>query len=125
MLVGLSALSLPWLEKGNLLLGVLLLIAFGSLGLFPCYYSFSQELSVRHQGKISGTLGAFAWLTSSPCHKLFGWYVDFCKGYGVSPETAYNTGFVVAGLCPLAGLVALLWLWNTRAAVRADDARGF
>jgi ACS family hexuronate transporter-like MFS transporter len=125
LLVGLAALSLPWLQKGNLLLGVLLLLAFGSLGLFPCYYSFSQELSVRHQGKISGTLGAFAWLTSSPCHKLFGWYVDACKSHGITLETAYNTGFVVAGLFPLLGLIALLCLWNTRASVRADDARGF
>src|SRR5438045_5525561 len=43
-----------FLPKGPLLLGVLLVVAGGTLGLFPCYYSFTQDLGKQHVGKISG-----------------------------------------------------------------------
>jgi MFS transporter, ACS family, hexuronate transporter len=72
---------IPWLPAGLGLKTVLMMVAFGSLGLFPCYYSFSQELSVRHQGKVSGLLGTIAWVTSSPLHKYFGRWVDQTKSY--------------------------------------------
>lgn len=119
VLVGASALALPWLPKGYPLLGVLLLIAFGSLGLFPCYYSFSQEISVQHQGKITGTLGAFAWLVSSPCQSLLGWYVDTHESNGHKP---YDIGFMIAGLCPLVGLMTMQLLWHRGSSKQSDHA---
>jgi ACS family hexuronate transporter-like MFS transporter len=60
----LSAAIVPaaFLPQGWLLLGALLLVGFGSLGLFPIYYSLNQELSAKHQGKVGGTLGFSTWV---------------------------------------------------------------
>lgn len=85
------------------LYGVLLIVAAGSLGLFPCYYSLSQETSERHMGKTTGLLGALAWLVSSPMQKEFGRVVD---------EThSFDAGLAWAGLAPLAALVVLFIAW--------------
>ena len=85
------------------LYGVLLIVAAGSLGLFPCYYSLSQETSERHMGKTTGLLGALAWLVSSPMQKAFGRVVD---------EThSFDKGLAWAGLAPLIALVALVIVW--------------
>ncbi|KAF0177817.1 MAG: putative hexuronate transporter [Limisphaerales bacterium] len=99
-LTGLAAV----LPRGWALLGVLLVVAAASLGLFPCYYSFSQELSTKHQGKVTGILGTVAWATSSPCQKFFGRLAD--------QTGSFNEGIALAGLTPLIGYVALMLLWH-------------
>jgi ACS family hexuronate transporter-like MFS transporter len=94
---------IPWLPQGPWLLLVLFVVGAGALGLFPCYYSFSQELTRTHQGKVSGVLGTFAWVTASPLHPLFGRWVD--------TSGSYDQGMAFASLAPLVALFALLTLW--------------
>lgn len=103
LLTSLTALA-AHLPRGWGLLGVLLVVAAASLGLFPCYYSFSQELSTRHQGKVTGILGTVAWAVSSPCQKFFGRLAD--------QTGSFNEGIALAGLTPLIGFVALVLLWK-------------
>ncbi len=95
------------------LYSVLLMVAAGSLGLFPCYYSLSQETSERHMGKTTGLLGAFAWLVSSPMQKEFGRVVD--------KTHSFNEGLAWAGLAPLIALVVLFVAWPRE--THAPDAR--
>lgn len=93
---------------------VLLLIAAGSLGLFPCYYSLSQDASHQHMGKTSGLLGALGWLTASPLQKVFGRVIDRTK--------SYDEGLAIIGLAPLAGILLLLILWPPWSAEVKQDA---
>ena len=100
------------LGRGPLLLGLLLVIGFAALGLFPIYYSFSQELTTRHQGKVTGALGCICWLSMYALHGVV--------GESVKATGSYSTGVALAGLAPLVGLAALLLLWR-RAPARTPD----
>lgn len=91
------------LPKGFLLLATLLIIGAATLGLFPCYYSFSQELNSKHIGKASGVLSAIGWLVSAPTHKWFGRLADQSK--------SYDLGIMLVGLAPLIGVLAMWLLW--------------
>ncbi len=91
------------LPAGWLLLGTLLAVAAGTLGVFPCYYSFTQELTVSHMGRVTGMLSFVGWLASAPVQKLFGRIVDATGSYDV------NMG--ILGWAPLAGLIAFVILW--------------
>lgn len=95
---------LPWMDKGWALLVVLLLIGAGSLSLFPCYYSFVQELSPAHVGRLTGILSLWVWGVTSPMHSVFGWIADRTK--------SYDAGLVAAGLAPWLGVLALWSLWK-------------
>jgi len=106
MLTSLS-LVIPFLGKGRLLLSILLLIGAGALALFPCYYSFVQELSPHHVGRLTGLLSMFVWGVTSPLHSLFGMLVDYSKNYDV--------GLVIAGLAPWIGVIAMATLWKRSA----------
>lgn len=106
MLTSLSLL-IPWLDRGWGLLGVLLIIGAGALALFPCYYSFVQELSAHHVGRLTGLLSMWVWAVTSPLHQLFGWIADTTK--------SYDQGLVIAGLAPWLGVIAMKWLWVKRA----------
>jgi ACS family hexuronate transporter-like MFS transporter len=90
--------------KGPLLLGLLLAVAFGALGIFPCYYAFSQELSVRNMGKVTGVLSFLSWVIPSPLQWLF--------GKTVKETHSYDLGIALVGWAPLASLVLFLLLWN-------------
>jgi MFS transporter, ACS family, hexuronate transporter len=101
MLTALSTVA-SYLPASPLLLGLLLLIGFGSLGLFPIYYSLTQELSARHQGKVTGTLSAITWVITSEMQYLVGRNID--------ATGSYATGIFAVGLAPLIAL-AVLWLF--------------
>jgi sugar phosphate permease len=102
------------LPLGVPLYAVLLIVAAGSLGLFPCYYSLSQDASLKHMGKTSGLLGALGWLVSSWLQKVFGRVVDETK--------SFDEGLAIVGLAPLLGILLLLVLWPPRFSRRNDPA---
>jgi ACS family hexuronate transporter-like MFS transporter len=93
------------LPPGPLLLALLLVIGFGALGVFPNYYSFSQELTVRHQGKVTGALGCCCWLAMAGLHELVGRLVTKTGG-------SYTTGVALAGLAPLVGFLVIGLFWG-------------
>ena len=100
-----SALTIgaAFLPKGILLLGMLLLIGAGALGVFPIYHAFTQDISPRHQGKITGIGGVAAWALS-PAHKLFGRLVD--------QTGSFDLGIAIAGCLPLAAFFVLWLFWK-------------
>lgn len=105
----LTAVIVPvsFLSKGPLLLGGLLIVAFGSLGLFPVYYSLNQEISAKHQGKVGGSLGFSTWLTLSFFHDWVGQRLE------ASPD-ARTAIFCVVGVAPLVAYGVLQVFWGTR-----------
>lgn len=109
----LAMLSIPaaFLPRGPLLLGTLLLVGFGSLGLFPIYYSLNQEISARNQGKVGGTLGFSTWLILFFLHPEIGRLVDAHPG--IRPYL-----FASVGLGPLVAFLVLMFLWGRRPTAR-------
>jgi len=110
----LSAMVIPaaFLPKGNpfldnLLLACLLLTGFGSLGLFPIYYSLNQEISARNQGKVGGSLAFSTWGMLYFFHNWVG------KTLEHTPE--WKPWIVTCiGLGPLVAFVVLLLFWGRR-----------
>jgi ACS family hexuronate transporter-like MFS transporter len=92
------------LPRGWLLLAVLLVIGFACLGLLPNYYSFSQELTIRHQGKLTGALSCICWMFMSLLQEVVG---DVVQRTG-----SYTEGVACAGLPPLFAVVVLLLFWG-------------
>lgn len=102
-LLCLAAIALPWLPQGWLLLALLLVIGAGALGVFPIYHAFTQDLSDRHQGKITGIAGVAAWAFSPLAQRLFGRYVDRTHSFDV--------GLALAGCLPMIACLLLLVAW--------------
>lgn len=106
----LTTLLIPILPNGWQLEGALLAVAFGALGLFPTYFALSQDISAKHQGKVSGTLGAAAHGSLALIVPLEGWVID---------RTSNDYGLVLSavGVAPLIALGFMLWLWPPRRAM--------
>src|SRR5262249_19227074 len=66
---------------GWILLGLFLVIGFGSLAQFPIYYSLSQEISVRKQGMVTGSLSFCTWMATGFMHMLVGRWLDLTKAW--------------------------------------------
>jgi len=113
VLTALTAVA-AFLPAGPVFLLLLLLVGAGSLGLFPCYYSFTQELSVKNQGKVAGTLSMIAWMTSF-LHPLYGRYIDETKNY--------DLGIALSGLPPIIAGAVLLFCWKRSIAPRAGELK--
>lgn len=94
------------LPAGWLLLGTLMLIGFGALGLFPLYFALSQELSSKHQGKVTGTLGCINAL-------LLAIMFPF-QGYLIDQTESFTPSLGVAGFAPVVALVVVYLFWQKR-----------
>ena len=105
-LLSAGSLLIPLLPKGWLLLGSLLCVAAGSLGVFPIYHAFTQDISVHHQGKVTGIAGVAAWAFSPPAQKFFGRIID--------RTGSFDAGLALAGCLPLIAFAALLLFWNKK-----------
>ena len=107
--VGMSLLALftvaaAFLPKGLPFLASLLIVGFGALGVFPCYYSFAQEVPARHVGKVNGLLAACAWFVTGRIQTLFGAIADHRK--------SYDLGVALAGFAPLLAIILFVVLWK-------------
>ncbi len=94
---------LPWLPPGWPLTVILLTVAFGAMGLFPTYFALSQELSLRHQGKVSGFLGASAHVSLALIYPVEGWLIGL--------SGSYDMVLAGIGLAPLLAWLAILRWW--------------
>lgn len=101
------------LPRGPLLLGVLLIIGFGSLGCFPCYYSLSQELTLRHQGKLTGILGGINWSAMA--------LLQWLAGRSIDATGSYTLGVAAAGFAPLIGWLGLVLFWKDNERVSVPE----
>ncbi|HVL11218.1 MAG TPA: MFS transporter [Gemmata sp.] len=100
-----SAAAAP-LVGGSAGVGLIILGGAGILGLHPCYYALAQELPARHMAFLSGLLAAAGWFVVGE--------VQTAMGRHIQATGSYDTGFLLAGLAPLAGLLALVVLWRSR-----------
>ncbi len=114
--LALVAFVVPFAPTGWPLTAAVLLFAFACLGLFPTYFALTQEVSARHQGKVSGTLGA--------CAHLFLSLVMYpIQGQVIQETGSYDVIFAAAGVFPLLAIGLLLWLWpREKGASREGEA---
>jgi len=105
----------PLLDKGWILLAVLLLAGAGALGVFPIYHAFTQDLSARHQGKITGLAGVVAWVLPAQAQKLFGSLADRTH--------SFDLGLVLAAFLPLLAALPLSWWWEKKEPAGSDEAK--
>ncbi|HMF14962.1 MAG TPA: MFS transporter, partial [Gemmataceae bacterium] len=103
-LLALLSFAVAYVEPGPILLVLLMLLGFGALGVFPVYYSLSQELTVKDQGRLTGTLGFTTWMASAIMHPAVGRWLDRTQDW--------STALALAGLPPILGLIVLLLFWG-------------
>ncbi len=115
LLTAMSCLA-AYLPASTMLLVLLLAVGFGSLGQFPTYYAFTQEISVRQMGKVTGIFSFVAWIAVAAVQGPIGRSID--------RTGSYFTTTLIAGLAPIAALLALLVLWREpkRVAVPIETA---
>lgn len=101
------------LPQGWPLLAILLCVAAGTLGVFPCYYSFTQEVTTQHMGRLTGMLSFIGWVASSPTQKAFGYVVD--------KTGSYDINIAILGWAPLVGLIGFLVLWPKHKATQENE----
>jgi ACS family hexuronate transporter-like MFS transporter len=105
----------PFLPKGWALLAVLLLSGAGALGVFPIYHAFTQDLSARHQGKITGFAGVVAWVIPAEAQKFFGALADRTH--------SFDTGLMLAAFLPIIAALPLWWCWSKEPTFATDEAK--
>lgn len=105
----------PFLDKGWVLLAMLLLSGAGALGVFPLYHAFTQDLSGRHQGKITGIAGVVAWVLPAQAQKFFGVLADRTH--------SFDQGLLLASFLPLIATLPIWLFWDRKLPESVDESQ--
>ena len=92
------------LPPGLGLIMALFAVGAGAASLFPTYFALSQEISAKHQGKVTGTLGCVNALCLSVLFPVQGKLIDYTG--------SFTFALGIAGLKPIFGLLAVALFWN-------------
>lgn len=103
-LLAMTTLFAAVLPKGPALLFVFLVVGAGTLGLFPTYYSLTQQISKTKQGAVTGSLGATTWIATSLMQAWVGKTVDDTQSYAMALS--------LVGLVPLVACLAIVLFWR-------------
>lgn len=105
--------TVTWAEEAKLffeleplqfaMLGVLLISGAGALAIFPIYYSFAQDVSPLHPGKVTSVAGTAGWLASSYAQPWFGWLKERTGNY--------DWGLFIISVLPVFPLIAIYFFW--------------
>jgi cyanate permease len=119
-----SQTTLTWSEEFQAILAlepiriamlcILLLSGAGALGIFPIYYSFAQDVSQEHQGKVTSLSALGGWLVSSYAQPLFGKLKD--------QTGTYDIGIWIISVLPVIPLIALWLFWHQEPAVSNESS---
>jgi ACS family hexuronate transporter-like MFS transporter len=95
--------AVPFLDRGPGLTVALMATGFGALGMFATYFALSQEVSGRHQGKVTGSLGFVNAIYLGAVFPSQGRIIDI---FGSSERV-----LATAGLPAVVALVTVLLFW--------------
>jgi ACS family hexuronate transporter-like MFS transporter len=110
IVIGVSALLIScgvWvgvLQNDVLIIVSLAIMAFGAAAYMANYFAFGQEVSARNTGLVVGLLGGLGNLFAAGFLPIAGRIKDVTGGFGLS--------FLIVGLMPLIGVVALVVGWG-------------
>lgn len=100
-----SGIWLSALRNDALIVLLLALMALGAAAYMANYFAFGQEVSARNTGLVIGILGGLGNLFAAGFLPIAGHIKDVTGGFGLS--------FLIVGLLPLVGVVALVTGWGT------------
>jgi ACS family hexuronate transporter-like MFS transporter len=113
--------TVTWSEEAKLfleleplqfaMLGVLLISGAGALAIFPIYYSFAQDVSPLHPGKVTSVAGTAGWLASSYAQPWFGWLKEQTGNY--------DWGLFIISVLPVFPLIAIYFFWPEPDAIQS------
>ena len=122
-----ASFPLAFVESSWALFPSLVVLGLGSLGLFPIYFAFSQDLTTKRQGILTGILAAWNWVLLFLMQRLMGWAIQSSQDAEVARlatlgvdsvlalqkaiHDAYPLKIALAGLAPFVGFLALWLLW--------------
>jgi ACS family hexuronate transporter-like MFS transporter len=92
------------LRNTALVVGLIVLMAFGTAAFMANYFAFCQEVSAKHTGFVVGVLGGLGNLFVAGFLPLAGYVRDVSGSFGQI--------FVLVGLLPFVGLGALMFGWG-------------
>jgi MFS transporter, ACS family, hexuronate transporter len=110
-----SGAMVGWVGDNRLAIVLLVAMAFGTAGFMANYFAFCQEVSMKHTGLIVGALGGLGNLFVA----LFLPYAGYIK----DTSGSFRSIFLVVGMLPLVGLVALRIGWGKDSSAKVDEFR--
>jgi ACS family hexuronate transporter-like MFS transporter len=98
-----SAVWVGFIQSEAMVIALLCLAAMGTAAFIVNFFAFSQDVAPSHTGLVVGYLGGLGNLFAAGFMPVAGWISEGPSGFAPN--------FIIIGLLPFAGLVALLLLW--------------